>query len=49
MVGLVVIVFICLWIIFEFWRAPLLKENQDGTWTTVREAKKLSDLFKKRQ
>jgi len=36
-----------LWIGFEIWRAPLLKENEDGSWETIKPTKKLKDLFKK--
>jgi hypothetical protein len=37
------------WIVYEVWRAPMLKENEDGTYTTIRAEKKLSDLFKKKK
>ena len=37
-----------IWIIYEGWRAPLMKENPDGTWKTIKPEKKLSDLFKKK-
>ena len=37
------------WIIYEGWRAPLMRENEDGTYTTIRGEKKLSDLFKKKK
>jgi len=37
------------WIAYEVWRAPYMKENEDGTYTTIRPEKKLSDLFKKRK
>jgi len=40
------IVFI-LWTIYDAWAAPLMKENEDGSWTTLRPEKKFSDLFKK--
>lgn len=36
------------WVAYEFWRAPLMKENEDGSWTTIRPTKKLKDLFKKK-
>lgn len=36
-----------LWIIYEWWRAPLVKEQPDGDRKIIRPAKKLSDLFKK--
>jgi hypothetical protein len=37
-----------LWIAFEIWKAPLLRENPDGSWTTIKESKKIMDLFKKK-
>jgi hypothetical protein len=37
-----------IWIIYEVWRAPMLKENEDGTYTTIVPEKKLKDLFKKK-
>jgi len=40
------IIFI-LWMIYSGWSAPLMKENEDGSWTTLRPEKKFSDLFKK--
>jgi hypothetical protein len=40
------IVFV-LWIGYSGWSAPLMKENEDGSWTTLQPQKKFSDLFKK--
>ena len=37
-----------LWITFEIWKAPLLRENPDGSWTTIRKEKKIMDFFKKK-
>lgn len=37
-----------LWIGYSYWAAPLMKENEDGSWTTIRPEKKFSDLFKKK-
>jgi hypothetical protein len=36
------------WIAYEVWRAPMMRENEDGTYTTIRPAKKLSELFKRK-
>jgi hypothetical protein len=36
-----------LWMLYTGWSAPLMKENEDGSWTTLRPQKKFSDLFKK--
>ena len=36
------------WIIFEAWKSPLLKENPDGSYTTIKESKKIMDFFKKK-
>lgn len=48
MVGLIIILVLVVWSTFEIWRAPILEENPDGTWKTVRDTKKISDLFKKK-
>ena len=37
-----------LWMAFEMWKAPLLKENPDGSWTTIRKERKIMDFFKKK-
>lgn len=36
------------WIGYEIWRAPLMEETDDGKLITKRPARKLSDLFKKK-
>lgn len=38
-----------IWVVYEFWRAPLMEETEDGGLITKVPAKKLSDLWKKRQ
>jgi hypothetical protein len=38
-----------LWIAFEMWKAPLLRENPDGSYTTIRKEKKIMDFFKKKK
>jgi len=37
-----------MWMAFEMWRAPMLKEEDDGNWKTIKPTKKLKDLFKKK-
>jgi hypothetical protein len=37
-----------LWMVFEMWKAPLLRENPDGSWTTIKDSKKIMDFFKKK-
>jgi len=37
-----------LWMAYEIWKAPLLRENPDGSWTTIEESKKIMDLFNKK-
>lgn len=37
-----------LWMMFEMWKAPLLQEKSDGSWTTIRKEKKIMDFFKKK-
>lgn len=39
---------LCVWLMYEAWRTPLYKQNEDGTWTEVTPPKKLSDLFKRK-
>ena len=38
-----------LWVAYEFWRAPLMEETQDGKLKTKRPTKKLSDLWRKQR
>ena len=38
-----------IWMVYEVWRAPLMEETEDGGLITKVPAKKLSDLWKKRQ
>ena len=35
-----------LWMAFEMWRAPLLEEQEDGSWKTKKPTKSWRDLFK---
>lgn len=37
-----------LWMAFEIWKAPLLRENPDGSYTTIQKEKKIIDFFKKK-
>jgi len=37
-----------IWIFYEAWRAPMMRENEDGTYTTIRPEKKFRELFKKK-
>ncbi len=37
-----------LWMAYEIWKAPLLRENPDGSYTTLRKEKKIMDFFKKK-
>ena len=37
-----------LWMAFEMWKAPLLRQNPDSSWTTLRKEKKIIDFFKKK-
>lgn len=37
-----------LWMAYEIWKAPLLKENLDGSYTTIKKPKKIMDFFKKK-
>jgi hypothetical protein len=42
------IVLFIVWMCIEVWKAPLLKENPDGSWTTIRKERKIMDFFKKK-
>ena len=46
-IGVCFILFI-VWLVFEMWRAPLMKENEDGSWTELKPSRKLKDLFKRK-
>ena len=37
-----------LWMTFEMWKSPLLRENADGSWATLRKERKIMDFFKKK-
>jgi hypothetical protein len=39
---------IWVWIIYEWWSAPMVEEYEDGSWRIVRPKKKISDIFKKK-
>jgi hypothetical protein len=45
---LILIIGSFLWMAFEMWKAPLLKENPDGSWTTIEKEKEIMDFFKKK-
>lgn len=36
-------------ITYEIWRAPLMRETEDGQLRTVRPTKRLRDLFKRKK
>lgn len=42
----IVLVVFAAWLCFEVWRAPLMRENEDGSWTTIKPQRK---LFKKQK
>jgi hypothetical protein len=42
----IVLVLFAAWICFEAWRAPLMRENEDGSWTQIKPQRK---LFKKQK
>jgi len=37
-----------IWIFYEAWRAPMMRENEDGTYTTIRPERNLETSLKKR-
>jgi hypothetical protein len=42
----IIVVLFTIWLCFEAWRAPLMRENADGSWTTIKPQRK---LFKKQK
>lgn len=44
---LIIMLVLWIWLSFEFWRAPLMEETEDGGLRTIKPGKKLSDLFKR--
>jgi hypothetical protein len=38
-----------IWLLYEAWRSPVYRENEDGTFRQVTPTKKLSDLFKRKK
>ena len=38
-----------IWLVYEAWRAPMYKQNSDGSYTQLTAPKKLSDLFKRKK
>jgi hypothetical protein len=45
---LIGVIGIFLWMAFEMWKAPLLRQNPDNSWTTITKEKKIIDFFKKK-
>ena len=45
---ILITVLLWIWIAYEMWKAPLLRENPDGSWTTIEKEKKIMDFFKKK-
>ena len=38
-----------IWLVYEAWRAPMCRQNDDGSYTQLTPPKKLSDLFKSKK
>jgi hypothetical protein len=45
----IILLVVGIWMAFEIWRAPMMRETKDGGLRTIRPEKKLSDLFKKKK
>jgi hypothetical protein len=43
----IVLLILWVWIVYEIWRAPIVKEDSNGKWIELEPTKKFSDLFKK--
>lgn len=37
------------WMGYTAWSAPLMRENEDGSWTTIKPQRKFSELFQNRK
>ncbi len=46
-IGILTFLYI-LWMAYVMWSAPLMKENEDGSWTPMRPERKFRDLFKQK-
>lgn len=46
---IIAIVVLFLWMIYVAWSSPLMRENEDGSWTTIKPERKFSELFNKKQ
>jgi len=44
----IVFVLYWIWVLYEGWRAPLMEEQPDGSWKTIKPTKTLKDLFKRK-
>ena len=49
MLMIILLVILFLWITYAGWSAPLMRENENGSWTTIRPERKFSELFKKQK
>lgn len=48
LIGILMMLFL-VWLVYEAWRAPLWRENPDGSYTEIQPAKKFKDLFKRKK
>jgi hypothetical protein len=46
--GIIAMIILWLWLFYEMWSATHLEERPDGTWKTIKPAKKFRDLWRKR-
>ena len=44
---LILVGILFVWMVYAYWSAPLMKQNEDGSWTTLRPERKISELFSK--
>jgi hypothetical protein len=49
MILIILIGILFVWMVYTYWSAPLMRENENGTWTTLRPERKISELFNKKQ
>jgi hypothetical protein len=46
---IIAVVVLFLWMIYVAWSSPLMRENEDGSWTTIKPERKFTELFGKRK
>lgn len=48
-IATIALLLLLVWLVYEAWRAPMYRQNRDGSYTQLTAPKKLSDLFKRKK